>query len=186
MKTSFVAEEYDRLMESEDKEDQLYRHTLKDVATTFLLGGLDTVSHRRNILYHSTPFWNRGCSRPTQLWSTSWCWWCSILNAANELVRKSTLRWVRVVYQKKKIERSFPIWRPLSTRLFGESFELTLVFYQTAHSTRFTPILPMGIPHVSTEDDIYKGMFIPKGSLVLANTRYVLFSQLRSCRLKWS
>lgn len=30
-----------------------------------------------------------------------------------------------------------------------------------------------GVPHRSTEDDIYKGMFIPKGSLVIANTRYI-------------
>ncbi|KAK7447390.1 hypothetical protein VKT23_014100 [Stygiomarasmius scandens] len=42
---------------------------------------------------------------------------------------------------------------------------------------RFCPVVSMdmghlpGIPHRSLEDDIYKGMFIPKGSIVFANAR---------------
>ncbi|KAF9461754.1 cytochrome P450 [Collybia nuda] len=40
------------------------------------------------------------------------------------------------------------------------------------HETlRWTNVLPLGIPHRSLEDDIYNGMFIPKGSVVFANTR---------------
>ncbi|KDQ34057.1 hypothetical protein PLEOSDRAFT_1033223, partial [Pleurotus ostreatus PC15] len=34
---------------------------------------------------------------------------------------------------------------------------------------RWHPTVPIGLPHRSTEDDIYKGMFIPKGSVVFAN-----------------
>jgi len=34
---------------------------------------------------------------------------------------------------------------------------------------RWHPITPMGLPHVSTQDDIYKGFLIPKGSIVLPN-----------------
>ncbi|KAJ7600385.1 cytochrome P450 [Mycena floridula] len=34
---------------------------------------------------------------------------------------------------------------------------------------RWNPIVPLGVPHRSTEDDIYKGMFIPKGSRVIPN-----------------
>ncbi|KAL1719330.1 cytochrome P450 [Schizophyllum commune] len=34
---------------------------------------------------------------------------------------------------------------------------------------RFWPTSPLGAPHKSTEDDVYRGMFIPKGSLVLFN-----------------
>jgi hypothetical protein len=29
-----------------------------------------------------------------------------------------------------------------------------------------------GVPHCATEDDIYRGMFIPKGALVFANIKY--------------
>ncbi|TRM63938.1 cytochrome P450 [Schizophyllum amplum] len=36
-------------------------------------------------------------------------------------------------------------------------------------SFRFWPVTPLGPPHKSTEDDVYNGMFIPKGSLVLFN-----------------
>ncbi|KAJ5750727.1 cytochrome P450 oxidoreductase OrdA-like protein [Penicillium manginii] len=34
---------------------------------------------------------------------------------------------------------------------------------------RWHPVAPMGIPHVSTEDDICEGYFIPKGSSILTN-----------------
>jgi hypothetical protein len=30
----------------------------------------------------------------------------------------------------------------------------------------------MGIPHMCTEDDIYEGYHIPKGSLIMANIWY--------------
>jgi len=29
-----------------------------------------------------------------------------------------------------------------------------------------------GVPHCSQEDDVYEGMFIPKGSIIIPNTRY--------------
>ncbi|KAF8886815.1 cytochrome P450 [Infundibulicybe gibba] len=34
---------------------------------------------------------------------------------------------------------------------------------------RWRPIAPLGVAHASTEDDVYKGFFIPKGSIVFAN-----------------
>ncbi|TDL20082.1 cytochrome P450 oxidoreductase OrdA-like protein [Rickenella mellea] len=34
---------------------------------------------------------------------------------------------------------------------------------------RWNPIVPMGLPHVNTEDDVYNGYFIPKGSILMAN-----------------
>ncbi|KAI5833904.1 cytochrome P450 [Schizophyllum commune Tattone D] len=32
---------------------------------------------------------------------------------------------------------------------------------------RFWPSVPLGVPHKSTKDDIYKGMYIPRGSLLI-------------------
>ncbi|KAF7357560.1 O-methylsterigmatocystin oxidoreductase [Mycena sanguinolenta] len=34
---------------------------------------------------------------------------------------------------------------------------------------RWKPIAPLGVAHASTEDDIYNGYFIPKGTIVIAN-----------------
>ncbi|KAF7333578.1 Cytochrome P450 [Mycena sanguinolenta] len=35
----------------------------------------------------------------------------------------------------------------------------------------WNPVAPLGVPHRSTQDDVYRGMYIPKGSLILANVR---------------
>lgn len=34
---------------------------------------------------------------------------------------------------------------------------------------RWHPVAPMGIPHMSVEDDTWGGYFIPKGSLIMPN-----------------
>ncbi|KAI0288698.1 cytochrome P450 [Russula brevipes] len=40
---------------------------------------------------------------------------------------------------------------------------------------RWSPLLPLGVPHVSTADDWYEGAFIPKGTICLANMRVLNF-----------
>ncbi|KAJ9267651.1 hypothetical protein DTO212C5_5890 [Paecilomyces variotii] len=37
---------------------------------------------------------------------------------------------------------------------------------------RWNPVGPMGLPHMTTEDDIYEGYLIPKGAVILANIWY--------------
>ncbi|KAI0064827.1 cytochrome P450 [Artomyces pyxidatus] len=39
---------------------------------------------------------------------------------------------------------------------------------------RWRTVVPLGIPHVNTEDDVYKGYFIPKGSIIIANAWAIL------------
>ena len=34
---------------------------------------------------------------------------------------------------------------------------------------RWHPVGPLGFPHLSTEEDVYEGYFIPKGSIVIPN-----------------
>ncbi|KAF4609105.1 hypothetical protein EYR40_001458 [Pleurotus pulmonarius] len=41
----------------------------------------------------------------------------------------------------------------------------------TQEILRWHPSVPIGVPHRSTEDDIYRGMFIPKGSVIFANAK---------------
>lgn len=37
---------------------------------------------------------------------------------------------------------------------------------------RWIPVLPLGLSHLSTEDDEYKGYRIPKGTTVMPNVSY--------------
>jgi len=39
---------------------------------------------------------------------------------------------------------------------------------------RWRPVVPMGVPHATTLDDVYKGFFIPKGSVVMVNLWAIL------------
>ncbi len=38
---------------------------------------------------------------------------------------------------------------------------------------RWRSVVPVGVPHCSLQDDEYRGYFIPKGSVVIANIWYV-------------
>ncbi len=50
---------------------------------------------------------------------------------------------------------------------------------------RWRSVVPIGVPHCSLEDDEYRGYFIPKGSVVIANIWYVcsvcVFPRSRMC-----
>jgi cytochrome P450 len=37
---------------------------------------------------------------------------------------------------------------------------------------RWNPVGPMGLPHMTTEDDIYEGYLIPKGAVIMPNIWY--------------
>jgi len=44
---------------------------------------------------------------------------------------------------------------------------------------RWQMVAPLGIPHASTEDDEYRGFFIPKGSVMIANAWAILHDPVR-------
>ena len=52
---------------------------------------------------------------------------------------------------------------------FADAPNLPYIQALVKESLRWRPVLPMGIPHRTTEDDWYEGMFIPKGTICLAN-----------------
>jgi cytochrome P450 len=45
---------------------------------------------------------------------------------------------------------------------------------------RWHPVAPMGLPHMTTEDDICEGYLIPKGAYLMPNIWYDIFSPSRS------
>ena len=55
---------------------------------------------------------------------------------------------------------------------FEDRENLPYVDALVKEALRWHPVVPMGVPHVTTEDDIYEGYFIPKGSILLPNIWY--------------
>jgi cytochrome P450 len=52
---------------------------------------------------------------------------------------------------------------------FADFQHLPYIRAMVKEALRWRPLDPIGIPHLSTEDDWYEGMFIPKGTMVMAN-----------------
>ncbi|TFK72866.1 cytochrome P450 [Pluteus cervinus] len=53
---------------------------------------------------------------------------------------------------------------------FTDADNLPYIMAALKESLRWRPIAPTGVPHAVIEDDVYEGMFIPKGSIVFSNT----------------
>ncbi|KAF8799108.1 cytochrome P450 [Phlegmacium glaucopus] len=43
---------------------------------------------------------------------------------------------------------------------------------------RWQPVTPLGVPHCTTEDDVYEGYHIPNGSIVLLNSWAMLYNEV--------
>jgi len=54
---------------------------------------------------------------------------------------------------------------------FSDRESLPYVECILQETLRWHPVLPMVVPHRLLEDDVYRGMFIPKGSIIFANAR---------------
>jgi len=52
---------------------------------------------------------------------------------------------------------------------FDDQLNLPYVDALVKEVLRWNPVVPLGLPHVAAEDDVYEGYFIPKGSTVFAN-----------------
>ena len=51
---------------------------------------------------------------------------------------------------------------------------------------RWRNVVPLNVPHVTTEDDVYKGYHIPKGAMVITNLVYVRCHPLKPAILTTS
>ncbi|KAL7962608.1 cytochrome P450 [Trichoderma compactum] len=54
---------------------------------------------------------------------------------------------------------------------FDDRPNLQYIDFIVQETFRWSPVSPMGVPHRSLKDDIYRGYLIPAGSFVYANTR---------------
>lgn len=60
---------------------------------------------------------------------------------------------------------------------FSDRLDLPYVEALVMESLRWHPVVPLCVPHLSMADDIYNGFFIPKGSLVVANSWAILHDE---------
>ncbi|KAI0311890.1 cytochrome P450 [Amylostereum chailletii] len=109
--------------------------------------------------------------------TTEAAWLAGTMYAAGTETTTSVLAWwtlAMVVYpetQKRaqaEIEEVVGRARPPN---FTDLPHLQYVRAMVKEVLRWRQPLPLGIPHATTEDDWYKGMFIPKGSTVFPNLR---------------
>ena len=52
---------------------------------------------------------------------------------------------------------------------FADYHNLPYIRAMVKEVLRWRPVGPLGIPHISTEDDWYEGMFVPKGTVCIPN-----------------
>ncbi|KDR69244.1 hypothetical protein GALMADRAFT_145643 [Galerina marginata CBS 339.88] len=69
--------------------------------------------------------------------------------------------------------------RVLGGRLpeFGDEADLPYVSAIVKELLRWKPVTPIALPHCSTEDDVYQGYHIPKGSIVIPNVWAMLHDE---------
>ncbi|KAH9066041.1 cytochrome P450 [Lactarius deliciosus] len=61
------------------------------------------------------------------------------------------------------------------TPTFADIPFLPYIRAMVKETLRWSPMAPLGMPHASTVDDWYEGMFIPKGTITLQNVRMLNF-----------
>ncbi|CDO69024.1 hypothetical protein BN946_scf184834.g31 [Trametes cinnabarina] len=60
---------------------------------------------------------------------------------------------------------------------FQDQASLPYIGAIVRENLRWRPVVPLDVPHRLTEDDIYNGYYLPKGSLIVANTWAILHDE---------
>lgn len=71
--------------------------------------------------------------------------------------------------QKKAQEELDRVVGPDRLPAFADRPSLPYIDAIVKESNRWHSVTPMGVPHIAAEDDVYNGMFIPKGTMLMAN-----------------
>ena len=104
--------------------------------------------HRRTILSDS------GAGTTTT--STTMNWWALAMVAHPEVQRRAHIELDNVVGRSR-------------TPTFSDAPNLPYIQAIVKEILRWRPSLPLSLPHSTTDDDWYNGMFIPKGTMCLTN-----------------
>lgn len=75
--------------------------------------------------------------------------------------------------QRKAQEELDRVIGPNKLPTFADRENLPYIDAVVKETLRWHPVGPIGLPHMTTADDIYEGYRIPKGSIILPNIWYV-------------
>ncbi|KAJ3557356.1 hypothetical protein NM688_g1517 [Phlebia brevispora] len=79
---------------------------------------------------------------------------------------------------KKAQEEMDRVVGPDRLPTFEDEPNLPYVVACIKETMRRRPVIPMGVPHMAAEDDVYKGYFIPKGAVIVGNIFATGFTSL--------
>ncbi|KAI9435067.1 cytochrome P450 [Lactarius indigo] len=102
-------------------------------------------------------------------------WVAAIMYAAGAETTSGVLAWwmlAMVTYpevQKRAQAELDAVVGRSRTPTFADFQHLPYIRAMVKEALRWRPVDPVGLPHFSTEDDWYNGMFIPKGTIMIAN-----------------
>jgi cytochrome P450 len=88
--------------------------------------------------------------------STTLTWWALAMIAHPEFQKRAQAELDAVVGRSR-------------TPTFSDAASLPYIQAIIKEVLRWRPPIPLGVPHNTTEDDWYNGMFIPKGTMCLVN-----------------
>jgi cytochrome P450 len=88
--------------------------------------------------------------------STTLSWWLLAMLAFPEVQRRAQAE-IDAVVGRDRLPS------------FADAPHLPYVRATIREALRWRPVLPLGVPHVSTKEDWYEGMYIPKGTMCISN-----------------
>ena len=118
-----------------------------------LLGHYSVLSSRsQNILLT----FGSGSSAGAETTATSMYWWALAMIAHPEIQKRAQAELDAVVGR----------FRPPTC---SDAPSLPYIQAMVKETLRWRPVLPLALPHTAAADDWYNGMFIPKGTICIAN-----------------
>lgn len=135
---------------------------VKYTAASLYTGGADTVSSS-TLLLHNKP--DRFSYMPLSQTVSSMATFFLVMTLHPQVQRKA----------QEEIDRVIGTHR-LPT--FDDRDSLPYVEAVVKEAYRMHPIAPMGLPHITTADDVYEGYRIPKGAIVISNIWFVFLDCL--------
>ncbi|KAJ3735303.1 cytochrome P450 [Lentinula guzmanii] len=79
--------------------------------------------------------------------------------------------------QRKAHEQLEQVLGPGDLPSFSDELSLPYITAIAQEALRHNPVTPLAFPHALTQDDIYEGYFLPKGSIIMPNVWTILHNE---------